>query len=72
VAAGGAAASSASPHYAARIKVAWGERGERERARERAGRAARVRTRIGAREGWCAVFGTAATEGAADRWTSGA
>ncbi|EGI65698.1 hypothetical protein G5I_05798 [Acromyrmex echinatior] len=72
VAAGEAAASSASPHYAARIKVA-GRAGVRARERESAARTGRTRTGHGPpREGWRAVFGTAAAEGAVDRWTSGA
>lgn len=43
MAAGGAAASSASPHYAARIKVA-GQAGVSARERERAARTVRTRT----------------------------
>ncbi|KYN41041.1 hypothetical protein ALC56_04189, partial [Trachymyrmex septentrionalis] len=72
VAAGGAAASSASPHYAARVGVAGGA-GASVRERESAARTVRTRTERGPpREGWRAVFGTAAAERAVDRWTSGA
>lgn len=61
VAAGGAAASSASPPLCGAYQSSGVEEGEGGRGRERG---ARGENEDRAREGWwCAVFGTAATEG---------